>query len=40
MPMEKNPQMEKIIDQRIGRKTRRNTYFEYILISECNFHSI
>jgi hypothetical protein len=24
-------QMEKIIDQRIGKKTRRKTYFEYLV---------
>jgi len=26
IPTSKNPQMEKIIDQRIGKKTRRKTY--------------
>jgi hypothetical protein len=31
MPVAKNPQMEKIIDQRIGKKTRRKTYFEYLV---------
>jgi hypothetical protein len=27
--IEEKPQMEKIVDQRIGKKTRRKTYFEY-----------
>jgi hypothetical protein len=31
MSIEKRPQMEKIIDQRIGKKTRRKTYFEYLV---------
>jgi hypothetical protein len=31
MPVAENPQMEKIIDQRIGKKTRRKTYFEYLV---------
>jgi hypothetical protein len=31
MPTTENPQMEKIIDQRIGKKTRRKTYFEYLV---------
>jgi hypothetical protein len=31
MPIAENPQMEKIIDQRIGKKTRRKTYFEYLV---------
>jgi hypothetical protein len=30
MPMEKKPQMEKIVDRRISKKTRRKTYFEYL----------
>jgi hypothetical protein len=30
MPVEENPQM-KIIDKRIGKKTRRKTYFEYLV---------
>jgi hypothetical protein len=30
MPVAENPQMEKIVDQRIGKKTRRKTYFEYL----------
>jgi hypothetical protein len=29
MPVTEKPQMEKIVDQRIGKKTRRKTYFEY-----------
>ena len=28
MLVAENPQMEKIVDQRIGKKTRRKTYFE------------
>jgi hypothetical protein len=31
MPVAENPQMEKIIDQRVGKKTRRKTYFEYLV---------
>jgi hypothetical protein len=31
MPVAENPQMEKIVDQRIGKKTRRKTYFEYLV---------
>jgi hypothetical protein len=31
MPIVEKPQMEKIIDQRIGKKTRRKTYFEYLV---------
>jgi hypothetical protein len=31
MHVAENPQMEKIIDQRIGKKTWRKTYFEYFL---------
>jgi hypothetical protein len=31
MPIEKNPQMENIIDQSIGKKTRRKTYIEYLV---------
>jgi hypothetical protein len=31
MSIAKNPQMEKIIDQRVGNKTRRKTYFEYLV---------
>jgi hypothetical protein len=31
LSIEKKPQMEKIVDQRIGRKTRRKTYFEYLV---------
>jgi hypothetical protein len=31
MPLVENPQMEKIIDQRTSKKTRRKTYFEYLL---------
>ena len=30
IPVAEKPQMEKILDQRIG-KTRRKTYFEYIV---------
>jgi hypothetical protein len=31
IPVAENPQMEKIVDQRIGKKTRRKTYFEYLV---------
>jgi hypothetical protein len=31
MPIAENPQMEKINDERIGEKTRRKTYFEYLV---------
>jgi hypothetical protein len=31
MPVAEKPQMEKIIDQRIGKRTRRKTYFEYLV---------
>jgi hypothetical protein len=31
MPVAEKPQMEKIIDQRIGKNTRRKTYFEYFI---------
>jgi hypothetical protein len=31
MPTTKNPHMEKIIDQRIGKKTMRKTYFENLV---------
>jgi hypothetical protein len=31
MPMAGKLQMEKILDQRIGKKTRRKTYFEYLV---------
>jgi hypothetical protein len=31
MPTTENPQMEKIIDQRIGKNTKRKTYFEYLV---------
>jgi hypothetical protein len=31
IPIAKKPQMEKIVDQRIGKKTRRKTYFEYLV---------
>jgi hypothetical protein len=31
MPIAKNLHMEKIIDQRVGKKTRRKTYFEYLV---------
>jgi hypothetical protein len=38
MPVEKNPHMEKIVDQWIGKKTRRKTYFEYLV--KCKGHLI
>jgi hypothetical protein len=31
MPIAENPQMEKIIDQRASKKTRRKTYYEYLV---------
>jgi hypothetical protein len=31
MPLAKKPQTEKIVDQRISKKTRRKTYFEYLV---------
>jgi hypothetical protein len=31
MPLDERPQMENIIDQRVGKKTRRKTYFEYLV---------
>jgi hypothetical protein len=31
MPIAEKPQMENIVDQRIGKKTRRKTYFEYLV---------
>jgi hypothetical protein len=31
MPIEEKPQMENIIDQRIGKNTRRKTYLEYLV---------
>jgi hypothetical protein len=31
MPIVEKPQMEKIIDQRVGKKTRRKMYFEYLV---------
>ena len=31
MPVAENPQMESIIDKRIGKKTRIKEYFEYLV---------
>jgi hypothetical protein len=31
MPVAEKPQMEKILDQRIGKRTRMKTYFEYLV---------
>jgi hypothetical protein len=31
MTIAEKPHMEKIVDQRIGKKTRRKTYFEYLV---------
>jgi hypothetical protein len=31
IPIAENPHMDKIIDQKIGKKTRRKTYFEYLV---------
>jgi hypothetical protein len=30
MPIAEKPQMERIFDQRIGKKTKRKSYFEYM----------
>jgi hypothetical protein len=31
MPVAEKPQMEKIIDRRVGKKTRRKSYFEHLV---------
>jgi hypothetical protein len=31
MPIAEKPHIEKIVDQRIGKKTRRKTYLEYLV---------
>jgi hypothetical protein len=31
IPVAENPQMEKIIDLRVSKKTRRKAYFEYLV---------
>jgi hypothetical protein len=31
MPIAESPQMEQIVDQRIDKRTRRKTYFEYLV---------
>jgi hypothetical protein len=31
MSVAKKPQMENIVDRRVGKKTKRNTYFEYLV---------
>jgi hypothetical protein len=31
MPVAENPQMERILDKRVGKKTRRKEYFEYLV---------
>jgi hypothetical protein len=31
MPVAERSQMEKIMDQRVSKKTRRKTYFEYLV---------
>jgi hypothetical protein len=31
MTVAEKPQMEKVIDQRVSKKTRRKTYFEYLV---------
>jgi hypothetical protein len=36
MPTTENAQMEKIIDQRIGNKSERKTYFEYLVKWKCH----
>jgi hypothetical protein len=34
MPVAEKPQMERIIDQRVSKKTRRKTYFEYLVMMQ------
>jgi hypothetical protein len=31
IPVEEKPQMEKVVDHTIDKKTRRKTYFEYLV---------
>jgi hypothetical protein len=31
MPVAENPQMERILDKRVGKRTRRKQYFEYLV---------
>jgi hypothetical protein len=31
MPVAEKPQMERIIDQRVSKKTQRKKYFEYLV---------
>jgi hypothetical protein len=31
LPVDENPHVEKIIDQRVSKKTQRKTYFEYLV---------
>ena len=31
MPVVENPQMEQILNKRVGKKTRRKEYFEYLV---------
>jgi hypothetical protein len=31
MPIAKKPQMERILDKRVSKKTRRKQYFEYLV---------
>jgi hypothetical protein len=31
MPVADKPQMERILDKRVGKKTRRKEYFEYLV---------
>jgi hypothetical protein len=31
MPVAEKPQMERILDKRVGKKTRRKEYFEYLV---------
>jgi hypothetical protein len=31
MPVAENPQMERIIEKRINKKTKRKEYFEYLV---------
>jgi hypothetical protein len=31
MPVAENPQTERILDKRVGKRTRRKKYFEYLV---------
>jgi hypothetical protein len=38
MPVVENPQMERIMDKRVGKRTRRKQYLEYLV--KCKGHPI